>query len=59
MSMHSAAILAVWSALLVVIGALTAHIALPYRLRRPMQQPLQRDPLDYDRDGPVIDLEAA
>ncbi len=57
MSMHSAALVAIWSALLVVIGALTAHIALPSRLRRP--QPLQRDPLDYDRDGPVIDLEAA
>lgn len=59
MSMHSAAIIATWSALLVVIGALTAHIALPSRLRRPAPQALQRDGLDYDRDGPVIDLEAA
>ncbi|MWV20964.1 hypothetical protein FVE89_02885 [Methylobacterium sp. 2A] len=59
MSMHSAGIVAVWSALLVVIGALTAHIALPSRLRRPEPRALQCDPLDYDRDGPVIDLEAA
>ncbi|QGY01159.1 hypothetical protein MMSR116_04010 [Methylobacterium mesophilicum SR1.6/6] len=59
MSIHSVAILAVWSALLVVIGALTAHAALPSRLRRPVPQPLLLDPLDYDRDGPVIDLEAA
>jgi hypothetical protein len=59
MSMHSAAILAIWSALLVVIGALTAHIALPSRLRRPMPRRLRPEPLDYDRDGPVIDLEAA
>ena len=57
MSIHSLAILAVWSALLVVIGALTAHAALPSRLRRP--QPLRLDPIDYDRDGPVIDLEPA
>ncbi|SDN90568.1 hypothetical protein SAMN05216360_112154 [Methylobacterium phyllostachyos] len=59
MSMHSAAIVAVWSALLVVIGGLTAHVALPSRLRRPERQPLRLDPHDYDRDGPVIDLEAA
>jgi hypothetical protein len=59
MSIHSAAILAVWSVLLVVIGALTAHVALPSRLRRPMAQPLRLDPMDYEGDGPVIDLEAA
>ncbi len=59
MSIHSAAILAVWSALLVVIGALTAHVALPGHLRRPLRQPLRLDPLDHDRDGPVIDLEVA
>lgn len=59
MSIHSAAILAVWSVLLVVIGALTAHVALVSRLRRPMAQPLRLDPIDYDRDGPVIDLEPA
>lgn len=59
MSIHDAAIVAVWSVLLVVIGALTAHIALPSHLRRPAPKPLQRDSLDYDRDGPVIDLEAA
>ena len=59
MSIHSAAIVAVWSALLVVIGALTAHMALPSRLRRPVPQPLHLDPLDYDGDGPLIDLEAA
>jgi hypothetical protein len=43
----------------VVIGALTAHVALPSRLRRPMAQPLRLDPMDYEGDGPVIDLEAA
>lgn len=59
MSSHSAAILAVWSVLLVVIGALTAHIALMSRLRQTVRQPVRRDALDYDRDGPVIDLEAA
>ena len=59
MSIHSAALVAIWSALLVVIGALTAHAALPSRLRRPVPQPLHLDPIDYDRDGPVIDLEAA
>ncbi|GJE10756.1 hypothetical protein FOHLNKBM_1793 [Methylobacterium longum] len=59
MTIHSAAILAVWSVLLVVIGALTAHAALPSRLRRPAPQPLCLDPIDYDRDGPVIDLEPA
>ncbi|MEG9524840.1 MAG: hypothetical protein MIL41_03580 [Hyphomicrobiales bacterium] len=59
MSIHSAAILSVWSVLLVVIGALTAHVALLSRLRRPMAQPLRLDPMDYESDGPVIDLEAA
>jgi hypothetical protein len=59
MSIHSLAIVAIWSALLVVIGALTAHAALPSRLRRPQPQPLRLDAIDYDRDGPVIDLEAA
>lgn len=61
MSVHSLAIVAIWSALLVVIGALTAHAALPSRLRRPQPQPqpLRLDPIDYDRDGPVIDLEPA
>ena len=65
MSIHSLAIVAIWSALLVVIGALTAHAALPSRLRRPQPQPqpqpqpLRLDPIDYDRDGPVIDLEPA
>ncbi|MGH1592138.1 hypothetical protein ACRBEV_31840 [Methylobacterium phyllosphaerae] len=59
MTLHSAAILAVWSALLVVIGALTASLAFASRLERPVPQPLLLDPLDYDLDGPVIDLEAA
>jgi hypothetical protein len=59
MSVHSAAILAVWSVLLVVIGALTAYLALASRLRRPAAQPLRLDPTDYDLDGPVIDLKAA
>jgi hypothetical protein len=59
MSIHSAAILAAWSVLLVVIGALTAHMALVSRLRQPLPQPLRLDPMDYDRDGPVIDLEPA
>jgi hypothetical protein len=59
MSIHSAAILAAWSVLLVVIGALTAHMALVSRLRQPLPQSLRLDPMDYDRDGPVIDLEPA
>jgi hypothetical protein len=59
MSIHSAALVAIWSVLLVVIGALTAHVALPSRLRGPVPQPLRLDPVDYDFDGPVIDLEAA
>lgn len=59
MSIHGAALLAVWSALLVVIGALTAHVAIPGRFRQPRVQPLRLDPVDYDRDGPVIDLEPA
>jgi hypothetical protein len=42
-----------------VIGALATRLALAGRLRRPAGQPLQLDPLDYDLDGPVIDLEPA
>ncbi|MDP4001969.1 hypothetical protein [Methylobacterium sp. NEAU K] len=59
MSFHSAAILTVWSVLLLVIGALTSRIALAGRPRGPVPQPLRLDPMDYDRDGPVIDLEPA
>ena len=42
-----------------VIGALTARLAVAGRVRHPVAQPLQRDPHDYDPDGPVIDLEPA
>jgi hypothetical protein len=59
MSIHGAAILAFWSVLLVVIGALTARLPLASRLRRPVPQRLRLDPMYYDLDGPVIDLEAA
>ena len=59
MSFHSAAIVSAWSGLLMVIGALATRLALAGRLRRPAGQPLQLDPLDYDLDGPVIDLEPA
>lgn len=59
MSFHSAAILAVWSVLLLVIGALIPRIVLASRTPRVVPRPLQLDPLDYDRDGQVIDLEPA
>ncbi|MEE7449985.1 hypothetical protein MRF4_20450 [Methylobacterium radiotolerans] len=59
MSFHSAAIFAVWSALLLVIGALIPRIVPSRRAPRLVPRPLQLDPLDYDRDGPVIDLELA
>ncbi|AWV16368.1 hypothetical protein A3862_13350 [Methylobacterium sp. XJLW] len=59
MSFHSAAILAIWSVLLLVIGALIPRVVLASRTPRLVPQPLQLDPLDYDRDGPVIDLEPA
>jgi hypothetical protein len=42
-----------------VIGALATRLALAGRLRYPAAQPLQLDPLDYECDGPVIDLEPA
>jgi len=59
MSFHSAVLLSIWSVLLMVIGALTARFAVAGRLGRPAAQPLQLDPLDYECDGPVIDLEPA
>jgi hypothetical protein len=59
MSIQGAGILAIWSVMLVVIGMLIPRVSLASRLTRPMPQPLLLDPLDYDRDGPVIDLEPA
>ena len=59
MSFHSAAILAVWSVLLLVIGALIPRLLQASRTPRLVPQPLRLDPPDYDRDGPVIDLEPA
>ena len=59
MSFHSAALLAVWSVMLMVIGGLISRIRLAGGPDRPVPQPLRLDSVDYDSDGPVIDLEPA
>ena len=59
MSYDSAALLAIWSVLLMVTGALISRIRLAGHPDRPVPQPLRRDAVDYDLDGPVIDMEPA
>ena len=59
MSMDDAAIVAAWAILLLMIIAVAPRVRFALRLDRPVPQPLRLDPLDFDLDGPVIDLEPA
>jgi hypothetical protein len=59
MSIEEAALLAAWTILLVLCGALAPRFRRSEALERPEPQPLLFDPLCLDLDGPVIDLEPA
>lgn len=59
MSVDSATFVAIWFLLLAVILAAASRTRFPGRLDRPIPQPLRLDPVYYDFDGPVIDLEPA
>lgn len=59
MSMEDLAMLAAWAILFVVMVAVVPRFQASFRLARPEPQPLLLDPLGFDFDGPVIDLEPA
>ena len=59
MSIEDAALVVAWAILLVVIVAVAPRFGGVFRLSRPEPQPLRLDPLGFDFDGPVIDLEPA
>ncbi len=59
MSIEESAMLAAWVILFVVLVAVAPRFRGSFRLPRPEPQPLLLDPLGFDFDGPVIDLEPA
>lgn len=59
MSIEDAAMLAAWAILLIVLLAVAPRFSGVFRLARPQPQPLLLDPLSFDFDGPMIDLEPA
>lgn len=59
MSIEDFAMLAAWAILFVVMVAVVPRVRVSFRLARPEPQPLLLDPLGFDFDGPIIDLEPA
>ena len=59
MSIEDAALIAAWAILLIVLVAVAPRFGGAFRLHRPEPQPLRLDPLSFDLDGPVIDMEPA
>lgn len=59
MSIEDSAMLAAWAVLFVVTMAVAPRFRGSFRLVRPDPQPILLDPLSFDFDGPVIDMEPA
>ena len=57
MSIEDFAMLGAWAILFVVMVAVVPRFQMSVRLARPEPQPLLLDPLGFDFDGPMIDLE--